>query len=171
MVKKYTIKKQKRDIIEKKEILSILELKDVYVTKSNKINKLKDYRVLQLKIGIIVLYLTGCRIGEVEQFTFKTVNQILKKGFISIIAPKDKTTREIHIKNTQFLLKLDTFYTELINLYTHTNVYFNQNSPMFHKLKSHKTFYTVEFAKYGYLKNLINDFFKNYTTSHNISKV
>lgn len=171
IAKKYTIKKQKRDIIEKKEILNILELKDVYVTKSNKINKLMDYRILQLKIGIIVLYLTGCRIGEVEQFTFKTINQILKKGFISVIAPKDKTTREIHIKNTQFLLKLDTFYTELINLYTHTNVYFNQNSPMFHKLKSHKTFYTVEFAKYGYLKNLINDFFKNYTTSHNISKV
>lgn len=168
--KKYKIKKQKRDIIEMSTIYNILSLKDIYITKSNCINKLKNHRVIQLKIGIILLYLTGCRVGEVEQITFKAINNLLKNGYISILVPKDKTTREIPIKNTKLLLNLDFLYKELINLYKSTNVYFDETSPIFHKLKSYKSFYIVESAKYGYLKNLINAFLTNYMICNNIQK-
>lgn len=57
---------------------------------------------------------------------------------------------------------------ELISLYKFLNTYFSENSSIFHKLKSHKTFYTVEIAKYRYLKNLINGFLINYMNKKGI---
>lgn len=142
-------KKQKkprlnRDIITPTDLKEILKEEEFYTTNRNKLNILTKYKFFQIKIAMILLYLTGCRISEISNITLKDLKVILKEQVIRIWCKKDSNQRIIYLTNKQLLNQLYKNLNNLILYCEKNKIILNNNKTFFFKIKRYDDYYTIE---------------------------
>jgi len=83
---------------------------------------------MQIKICIILLAVTGCRISELTKLSFKKVETVIKEACIRLWINKDQKTRIIYITNLKFLKKLDKNYSLLKEYCIENNILFSMET-------------------------------------------
>jgi len=86
--KKVKVNKQprhKRDIISSLEFNKLIDLEEVFLLKNKeKIYRANTRQYLQIKILMILLFLSGCRVSELTCISFKNLRNILKEATIRV---------------------------------------------------------------------------------------
>lgn len=138
-VKKVTINiipRKVRTTILEKNLLYMLNIEEMFFIKNHKIYEADLKRKLQIKIGILLLFLTGCRISEISGLTFYDIEVLLKEGSLRIWINKDLKTRVIYLRNKKLLNLLDKFYYNLKNYCLTSDIFVNfKENHIFFKLK------------------------------------
>jgi len=149
--------RQPRDIISYKELIKLVEMDEYYIISWNKIVSLKYYKKLQVRIAMLLLYLTGCRVSEISGINFKELDTILKEAVIRLWINKDKKPRIIYLNNKVLLKKLNNNYILLKEFCVSNNIYIQNDLTIFFKLKSIGKNYIMESTSLkNSLRSLLN---------------
>jgi len=160
------IPKRKRDLILEPDLLHILDLDEIFLIKCNIVYTAKPWIFIQIKICILLLYVTGCRISEVTTFTFKDISLILKEGCVRIWVSKDKVQRTVYISNKKFLRRLDIYFNSLKAYCIDNNIVYDYNSYIFFKLKRiNNVLVAVNSAPVSTMKEIVNNCLKYITAT------
>lgn len=77
------------------DLRNMLKLDKVMVYKYNELKDAPIYRMYQIKICILLLlYLTGCRVSELDLIFFKNIETILTSNVLTLWVSKDKNQEQ-----------------------------------------------------------------------------
>ena len=166
--------KKKRDIIAYKEFFDIINANKYFLINNQGYIRESNTKVfLQLKIILILLYLTGCRISELTALTFYDLEKTLKTTSLGIWSHKDSTSRIIPIKNKILLNKLSENYYNLKEYCIKNNIIYNyyENYIFFKVIKINNIPIAKNMSRSSTIKDLVNVVLKYYILTKYPDKV
>ena len=172
--KQKKITKKKRDIIAYKEFFDIINANKYFLINNQGYIRESNTKVfLQLKIILILLYLTGCRISELTALTFYDLEKTLKTTSLGIWSHKDSTSRIIPIKNKILLNKLSENYYNLKEYCIKNNIIYNyyENYIFFKVIKINNIPIAKNMSRSSTIKDLVNVVLKYYILTKYPDKV
>lgn len=161
------VTKPTRDIITPQEFNFIINSEELYSLKNNTVvYKLRKRTYFQVKIIMILLYLTGCRISEITCLSFFDINNALKKASIKIWSGKDGQERLIPLKNRVMLKKLKFYFEELKEFCINKEIFYSNDTFIcFKVVKLSGVLTAVNLSIKNTMKEYINCVLKFYTNS------
>ena len=168
------IKKKARDLINEADLLFLLKFDDRKSYKSGKIVTISIRNWFQLRIGLILLYLTGCRVSEIGHLTFKDIEKLLKDSTLSLWITKDKLPRVIYFRNVKLLKELDDIYHSYKSYCLTLGLVINLNETyvFFKVIEVNGIQKAANTSVVSYLKSIVNYFLQyvTFTSSKHLSK-